>query len=438
MFHLKAEALEELRRTPVTGAEKGIPGYICKLTLGEIGKQSWNLLRGDLPLPVAVLRQSAIHANRAWLRQFVVAKGLAFAPHGKTTMAPQLLKQQLEDGAWGVTAATADQVAVYRRFGASRILLANQLVGQANIGYVLREIERDREFDFYCLVDSIESAVILENASSAIGASRPLQVLIELGVANGRTGLRCTDSALALAHYIRSSCPHLGLRGIECYEGVVPQGNPAERESRVSALIGAGVELAAACHETSLFAANMPVILSAGGSEYYDLVGVGLSAFAPGAERIILLRSGCYLTQDHLFYTRAFRRLLERSPELNNLAPHMGPALEVWGVVQSIPEPSLAIATVGKRDISHDFELPAAIKYFRAGVMISPAPLENHQTIRLNDQHIYCCTPEDSPLKIGDLIAFGVSHPCTTFDKWRIILVVDDDYNVIDAIRTFF
>ena len=56
----------------------------------------------------------------------------------------------------------------------------------------------------------------------------------------------------------------------------------------------------------------------------------------------------------------------------------------------------------------------------------------------LNDQHAYLELPAASPLKVGDLVGFGISHPCTTFDKWQLIYVVDDDYRIVDAIRTFF
>ena len=56
----------------------------------------------------------------------------------------------------------------------------------------------------------------------------------------------------------------------------------------------------------------------------------------------------------------------------------------------------------------------------------------------LNDQHCHLTLPEDSPLAVGDLIAFDISHPCTTFDKWQLIHVIDEDHKVVEAIRTFF
>ena len=57
---------------------------------------------------------------------------------------------------------------------------------------------------------------------------------------------------------------------------------------------------------------------------------------------------------------------------------------------------------------------------------------------RLNDQHAYCRMRSAIAIEPGDLVGFGVSHPCTAFDKWRVIPVLDDDDRVIDAIATYF
>ena len=35
------------------------------------------------------------------------------------------------------------------------------------------------------------------------------------------------------------------------------------------------------------------------------------------------------------------------------------------------------------------------------------------------------------------MIAFDISHPCLTFDKWRQVLLVDEQYRVIDVAETF-
>ncbi|MNV65017.1 hypothetical protein D3C71_1576860 [compost metagenome] len=153
----------------------------------------------------------------------------------------------------------------------------------------------------------------------------------------------------------------------------------------------------------------------------------------------MVIRSGCYLAHDHLAYARAFDRLIARSPSLAGIAPALQGGLEVWGVVQSRPEPDILIVTVGKRDISFDFEMPVARLHYNRSMGTKPQPLgADYKVTRLNDQHAFVECRADSSVMVGDLIGFGISHPCTTFDKWQVILLVDDDYNVESAIRTFF
>ena len=94
---------------------------------------------------------------------------------------------------------------------------------------------------------------------------------------------------------------------------------------------------------------------------------------------------------------------------------------------------------MGKRDVGSDAGLPAPLVWFRPGAMDRPEPVPfGHQVTGLNDQHCHVALPRESPLRVGDMVGFGIGHPCTTFDKWQLMMVVDEDYTVIDAIRTFF
>jgi D-serine dehydratase len=36
------------------------------------------------------------------------------------------------------------------------------------------------------------------------------------------------------------------------------------------------------------------------------------------------------------------------------------------------------------------------------------------------------------------MVAFGISHPCTTFDKWQVLFVVNDRYDIVSAVKTWF
>jgi D-serine dehydratase len=417
---------------------KGIPGGVEPFPVGAAGARRWNLLAEDLPLPLAVLKQSAMDRNSAWMRRFLDVSGAVLAPHGKTTMSPQLFHRQIEDGAWGITLATVDQIQVARRFGVQRILLANQLVGKQAIRYVMDALARDPDFDFYCLVDSVDGVRALGEAARAAGLGRPLQVLLEGGVEGRRTGCRSHEAAMNVARAVREFAPHLALRGVEGFEGVISAATTAETEASIAAFIAFLGEIARGCDAEGLFA-DGPVILSAGGSAYYDIVAQVFSALDLGRDTLTVIRSGCYLTHDSIMYAAYARQMLARWPEARDLGEPPRAALEVWAYVQSRPEPGRVILTLGKRDSSYDAGLPRPLSWYRPGGHAGPENLvEGCTCVDMNDQHLFMDVPDDAPLAICDMVAFGISHPCLTFDKWQVIPVVDDDYNVVSAIRTFF
>ena len=410
---------------------KGCPPSAYGQRLADVGHLGIDVLRDGGPMPVAVLKRSALEHNGAWMRRFLQATGARICPHGKTTMAPQLFERQLRDGAWGITAATVAQLRVYRAHGVKRVIFANQLVGSGDIEYVLGEIERDPEFDFYCLVDSIEGLSRLASVAGRTARARPLQVLVEMGVSGGRTGARSVADGVALCRAVAAQSPAIALRGVEAFEGILGTGD------RVAALLDDIVAVAREAEAGRCFAPG-PVLLTAGGSAFFDLVSERFARAALSAPVEVVLRSGCYLTHDSHHYEEHLEQMRRRSPAVAALGEGLRAALEVWATIQSIPEAGLAIATFGKRDASYDMDLPRPLWWFRPGTHAAPQAAEGFSVRRLNDQHAHVNLPDGHPLQVGDLMGFGISHPCTTFDKWSLLLEVDDAYRVVGAIRTFF
>ncbi len=430
--------LQTLLDSPLDGRIKGFPPGVRGLTWGAVGQQRWNLLRGELPFPQAILRDSVLQHNSRWMREFLAANGALFCPHGKTTMAPQLFARQLADGAWGITLATMQQVRVAREFGVSRILLANQLVCPVSIRYVLDELQRDEQFEFFCLVDSVAGVELLNRVAEQQGCRRPLNLLVELGVPNKRAGVRGIDAALDLARVVQQAQPRLQLAGVEGFEGVISADTPAERERQVTDYLQQLVELARRAREAQLFAPG-PFLITAGGSSYFDLVASGIAAAQLGPDARVVVRSGCYLTHDSAVLDRLYQDLLARDSRAARSGPGLQAALEVWSRVQSRPEPTRAILTMGKRDVSFDADLPQPLYHFRVDRDNTPRPIEaGHRVIGLNDQHALLDIPAHSSLAVGDLIGCGISHPCTTFDRWQFLAVINEQYDVIEGIRTFF
>lgn len=371
------------------------------------------LFGGPFTWPVMVARRSALDHNVAALAAFCEAHGLAFAPHGKTTMAPTLFQAQLDAGAWGITAATANQVLAYRTFGVPGILLANELLDPGALRWLAGEIDRGMEFLLYA--DSAEGVA----AISAAAGERPFRVLVELGHANGRTGCRTAGELTDIARAV-AAAPGTELAGVAGYEGGLP--DVASAGAYLGGLRDATVELSKA----GLLPRD--VIVTAGGSQYFDQVAERLSGdWLPGHALTVILRSGAYVSHDDGVYA-------ERTP-YNRVPGSLDAALEVWAQVTSVPEPGLAIVGMGKREAPYDAGLPVPLKLRRKDGTTLPA--DGLRVTATNDHHAYVAVGGPPP-RPGDLICFGISHPCTAFDKWQVIPVVDDDHTVTDLIRTYF
>ena len=429
--------LEDLLSMVIEPTTKAWPASTGGLRLDDIGEQGWSLRDQDLALPALVLKDSAIRHNSRWMRAFLEHQDVALCPHGKTTMAPQLFARQLADGAFGITVATMQQMRVCRHFGVPRVLMANQLVGRQAIREVLFALEADADFDFFCLVDSVDGVRLLADEMSAFGGSPTLQLLLEGGIEGRRTGCRSMEEALEVARAVAET-PGLALRGVEGFEGVLGRADAGDVAAKVEEFLGFLVDIARAALREDLFASG-PVILSAGGSSHFDQVTKIFKATDLGRETQVIIRSGCYFSHDSGMYQAAFADLDRRSPELAVLGEGLRPAIEVWTHVQSRPEPGRVLATMGKRDVSFDSGLPMPARWFRPGMHEKPEDLgPGHATIALNDQHAFLDVPDNSPLRVGDILTFGISHPCTTFDKWQVLYVVDDDDRVIEGIKTYF
>ena len=422
--------IDDLELAPGT---KAIPLDGTIRTVGDLATAGLNLLAGDLPMPAAVLKRSALTNNLALMQAYVDRAGAKLAPHAKTTMCPQLLVRQLDAGAWGLTVATMTQLKLCHDLGAPRLILANQLVGRTEIEGLARLTAAAPDRPCYVLIDSAAGATAISEVFARFPAAPPARLLIELGMADGRCGVRSLDEGLTLARHVRD-LPRVELHGVEGYEGLIFSDHAVRDASEVDTYLGGVLGFHAALRAEGLFADPDQVILTAGGSAYYDLVAHALAGRAPGV--VPVLRSGCYVTHDSGFY----RELLARMDDRNIVGepPRLKPALEVWTRVISRPQPDLAIVMMGKRDVSFDIHLPMARRWFREGLHAAPQAAPDVTVEKLADQHGFLSVRPDTDLAVGDLLGFEISHPCTTFDKWSLLLEVDDGYAVLGGLKTFF
>ncbi|MFF5769174.1 alanine racemase [Streptomyces californicus] len=407
---------------------KALPPDAQGLTVGALAAERRNLFTGGFTTPVLALSAESVAHNLDLLETYAERHGLAFAPHGKTSMSPQLFAGQLERGAWGITAAVPHQARVYRAYGIGRIFLANELVDAAALRWLAGEMAADPSFRFVCYVDSVRGVELMDEALGAAGATRPVDVVVELGAGEGaRTGARTEADCAAVADAV-AAAGSLRLVGVAGYEGEVPDVDP----ERVRAWLRRLVALAAAFDAAGRFAGAEEIVISAGGSAWFDAVAdvfAGIPELSLPALK--LLRSGAYVSHDdgHYKHLTPFNRVPEEGA--------LEPAFRLWAQVVSRPTEAQAFLNAGKRDAAYDLDLPEA-QVIRSGRDGSVRPAAGVTVTGLSDQHTWVRTDEGTGLEVGDWVGMGLSHPCTSFDKWQLIPLVEADGTVTDYIRTFF
>ncbi|GAB3445166.1 amino acid deaminase [Actinophytocola sediminis] len=424
--HIDREAVAAIQRERVDWRFKGMPDLPPGTTIGELIADRRELFTGGFVLPLLTIDATALEHNLATFAGWCARHGLAHAPHGKTTMAPQLFARQFDHGAWGQTCANLSQLRVYRAFGVDQVILANQLVDPHGLGWLARELAADESFQFRSWVDSVRGVELM--AEALADTERPVDVLVELGVPGGRTGVRDLADGLAVARAVADT-PVLRLVGVGGYEGPVTHDTTPDALGRVRAYLdrlrALTIELAGRGHFDDLD----QVIVTAGGSGYFDQVAEAFAQPWPAGLPVLpVVRSGAYVSHDAGMYRR--QSPLGEFPRIDD-APPLRPAARIWAEVTSVPEPGLALLTAGKRDLPFDADLP-----FPEVVRHTDGATEalSATVVKVNDQHAYV---HHASLAVGDRVGLGVSHPCTTFDKWSLVPVVDDGV-VVDLIRTYF
>jgi D-serine deaminase-like pyridoxal phosphate-dependent protein len=379
------------------GSVKGWPdlGYRAS----EVGGLGLHV--DDLGTPALTIREPALGRNVAAMAEWCAARGVALAPHAKTTMVPRVMERQLAAGAWGLTVANVRQARVAIACGARRVLIANEVAVAADLAWICSQEDADVLF----CVDSSEGLAFAESAVRSSG-SPPLTVLIEVGYEGGRCGVRSTAGVVELAQAIARS-QHVELRGIEGFEGLTD-----DPDAFLEHLVAAATAI------TPVVEHDEPMV-TAGGSSYFDRVVDVLGPVAAQLGWTLCLRGGCYVTHDHGLYAEAAER---RGPG----APRFEAAIEVRASVLSRPQPDRLILDCGRRDVSFDAGLPV--------VLGEP----NLVVEALNDQHAHVRIGGRCDVGVGDVVRLGISHPCTTFDRWHVIALVDDAGRVLEAPTTYF
>ena len=378
-----------------------------------------NLFTSDFQFPVMVLRDSALEHNIKRMAAYCKSYGFELAPHAKTPMSPQIAQRQIDAGAWGLTVANFAQARIMLEYGFKKLIIGNEVMEPTSIAEIAK-INGSGAGHVIFYIDSLAGLKFAQDSISGV-ANAKLNIFMEIGAVGGRAGIRDLDLLKTILAEIAKD-ERIYVRGVSGFEGAVPGGDRA----------GEGIEklrtflrhIVAAAEITAPFIREDKIIISAGGSSFFDYVVEELGKYSGDAHR--MLRSGGYVSHDHIHY--------------EDLYPFMGapdaerfyPALELWARVLSVPESDLAILNYGKRDAGNDLDNPLPISKLGR----TPEPFKG-EIEKLNDQHAFMKIAPGSVV-VGDIIGCGISHPCTNFDKWQLIPVVNDNYDVIDLVHTHF
>lgn len=393
---------------------KGFPIDSYGKTLEQFLATKPNLFTANFQFPIMVLKEAAIKNNIAQMMSFCNSVDAQLAPHVKTTMSPQLAQMQVAAGATALTVANFWQGRIFLKHGFKNLIIANEVLDPTAIAEIAK-INKQKQAEIIFYVDSILALEIIQKHTPSEGEQN---LFIEIGTENGRGGVRELSLVEQLAQRI-SADKRLNLIGVTGFEGAVPDAARGRRgEKKISKFCQ---KIVAAAELAYPYRSDHPFVISAGGSAYFDIVARELNKFEK--PRRLLLRSGGYITHDHKYYEEIYPfASTDRSFQ---------PAIEVWAQVISKPEKDFGVLNLGKRDIGNDLHNPIPIKSYDGQVKSFSAVIE-----KLNDQHGYLRGKQE--FSLAQLIGLGISHPCTTFDKWGLIPLVNDDYDLIDCLQTFF
>ena len=207
----------------------------------------------ELMMPALTLQETALEHNATVMADWVAGLGFDLAPHGKTSMSPELTARQLRHGAWAITAATAGQARIFAGWGVPRIILANEVTDPGSLRWVAQTVAAGA-VRLLVLVDSVPGVELLTAALADAGAATPLDVLLEWGIPGGRAGVRDLGAAREVAAAVAASA-HVRLVGVECFEGVAGHDRSADDEAAVVAMVADLVTLLAELAAADGFAA---------------------------------------------------------------------------------------------------------------------------------------------------------------------------------------
>lgn len=429
---------------PVTGQSfhlddtiRGVPPGVSALESAAVAAQDWHPAEGVMSLPVLTMDQAVYAQNRDAMMAYVRAHGVAIAPHAKTPLIPELAHDLVAAGAWATTVADIRQASVMLRAGLKRLVIANQVGGRNGARRLAGLLANWPEAEVFVCADSVAAAQALIAAWDGADGLPRLQVLVEVGA--GRAGARDRKTAKSVIGLLAEAGPGIRLAGVSAYEGSAIRATPEATGAAIKGLMHLMLDVLADIR--SAVGPEHALVVTAGGSVQFDRVVKGLAGpVAADGNAMLLLRSGAIFFHDHGTYHRSLQAMDARGGFDLGAGPvaaatQFKPALRLWAEVLSCPEPGLVVCGYGARDAAGGDDMPRPLNRYRDG---AASPLAGVTVTKQNDQHAFLSTSSDCDIKVGDVLEFGISHPCLAFDLYRVVFGVDRAGRVRHAYQTWF
>ena len=186
-------------------------------------------------------------------------------------------------------------------------------------------------------------------------------------------------------------------------------------------------------------------ILTGGGSAHFDIVVKRIRDVGLDADVEVILRGGASFTSDHGICRSRMSSIDERGGlELVDgrvaVRDAFLPALELWCSVVTVQDTGTALLNIGRRDLYGEFGYPTPLRLYRDGQLLETFDLERSEvaiTIAYDHHAIVRCSGR-LRVAVGDVVACGISHPSASFERWDVVYRVDEEFTIIEALKTFF
>ena len=433
--------LKEIEETKINSKIKGIP-FLKSKSVKKIKLEKLNIIKENIQFPILSIDKLQLIKNIRIMKNFAVKNNLGLAPHCKTFMSPQLINNHLKK-TWGLTISNNQQLSTIINLNVKNIIYGNLIVNEANLIQYLDIVKKYRKLTniYYC-IDSVFGLNLLTKVVTKKKYKFKIRILIELGTKNGRCGIRNFKSFKKITNSLNNIPKNILVSGLFFYEGAIKNSSLSKVSKKIKDLL----EFTFKCHEElvyqNLYKEKIKLI-SGGGSEYFDLVTKYYNKFNTKNDTKLILRPGSFIAYGHGYYEKKINNLKKRNiiksvSDKNKF--FFKPSLLLWSHVLSINDNGIAIVNFGKRDVSFDLGNPIPINVYRNNKKYrnNETKPNNLNVFKLNDQHAFLKYNNKIKLNIGDLISFGISHPCITLDKWKYVFLINSKFEVIDVYQTFF